>query len=63
MILESSDSCLLFKHQIIHRCFEETDSSLDTNMKDVAKGDVNKLSAHTRSLLYELNAEGETTMN
>jgi hypothetical protein len=36
---------------------------LDTYMKDVAKGDVSKLCAHTRSLLYELNAAGETTMD
>ncbi len=32
-------------------------------MKDVAKGDVGKLCAHTRSLLYELNAAGKTTMD
>ena len=32
-------------------------------MRDVAKGDVTKLCAHTRSLLYELNAAGETTMD
>jgi hypothetical protein len=31
-------------------------------MKDVAKGDVSKLCAHTRNLLYELNAAGESTM-
>jgi hypothetical protein len=36
---------------------------LDIYMKDVAKGDVLKLCAHTRSLLYELNAAGETTMD
>ncbi len=36
---------------------------LDTYMKDVAKGDVLKLCAHTRSLLYELNAASETTMD
>ena len=36
---------------------------LDAYMKDVAKGDVLKLCAHTRSLLYELNAAGETTMD
>lgn len=36
---------------------------LDTYMRDVAKGDVTKLCAHTRSLLYELNAAGETTMD
>ncbi len=34
---------------------------LDAYMKDVAKGDVLKLCAHARSLLYELNAAGETT--
>jgi hypothetical protein len=34
---------------------------LDTYMKDVARGDVTKLCVHTRSLLYELNAAGETT--
>jgi hypothetical protein len=32
-------------------------------MKEVAKGDVTKLCAHTRSLLYELNAAGEKTMD
>jgi hypothetical protein len=32
---------------------------IDTYMRVVAKGDINKLSAHTRSL-YELNAAGET---
>jgi hypothetical protein len=36
---------------------------LDTYMKDVAKGDVSKLCAHTRSLLYELNAAGEATLD
>jgi hypothetical protein len=36
---------------------------LDTYMKDVAKDDVSKLCAHTRSLLYELNAAGETNMD
>lgn len=35
---------------------------LDTCMKDVAEGDVSKLCAHTRNLLYELNAAGESTM-
>lgn len=34
---------------------------LDAYMKDVAKGDISNLCAHTRSLLYELNAAGETT--
>jgi len=34
---------------------------LDAYMRDVAKGDVTKLCNHTRSLLYELNAAGETT--
>jgi hypothetical protein len=34
---------------------------LDVYMKDVARGDVTKLCTHTRSLLYELNAAGETT--
>jgi hypothetical protein len=32
-------------------------------MKDVARGDVTKLCTHTRSLLYELNAAGETTQD
>jgi hypothetical protein len=36
---------------------------LDTYMRDVAKGDVSKLCAHTISLLYEVNAAGETTMD
>ncbi len=36
---------------------------LDTYMRDVAKGDATKLCAHTRSLLYELNAAEETTMD
>jgi hypothetical protein len=36
---------------------------LDTYLKDVAKGDVSKLCAHTRSLLYELNAAGKTNMD
>ncbi len=30
-------------------------------MKNVAKGDVTKLCEHTRELLFELNAAGETT--
>ncbi len=34
---------------------------LDTYMKNVAKGDVSYMCAHTSSLLYELNATGETT--
>ncbi len=34
---------------------------LDNYMKDVARGDITKLCTHTRSLLYELNAAGETT--
>jgi hypothetical protein len=34
---------------------------LDSYMKEVARGDVIKLCTHTRSLLYELNAAGETT--
>jgi len=34
---------------------------LGTYMKDVAKGDVSKLCSYARSLLYELNAAGETT--
>ncbi len=38
-------------------------AQLDAYMKDVAKGDVLKLCAHTRSSLYELNAAGETTMD
>ncbi len=29
-------------------------------MKDVAKGDITRLCSYTRSLLYELNAAGET---
>jgi hypothetical protein len=36
---------------------------LDVYMRDVAKGDVINLCAHTRSLLYELNAAGETTLD
>ncbi len=36
---------------------------LDTYMKDVAKGDVSKLCAHTRSLLCEHNAAGESTLD
>jgi hypothetical protein len=36
---------------------------LDNYMKDVAKGDVTILCTHTRSLLYELNAAGETTQD
>jgi hypothetical protein len=34
---------------------------LDNYMKDVARGDIAELCTHTRSLLYELNAAGETT--
>ncbi len=30
-------------------------------MRNVAKGDVSKLCEHTRELMYELNAAGETT--
>ncbi len=30
-------------------------------MKNIAKGDVMKLCEHTRELMYELNAAGETT--
>ena len=36
---------------------------LDVYMRDVAKGDVINLCAHTRSLLYELDAAGETTLD
>jgi hypothetical protein len=36
---------------------------LDVCMKDVAKGDISNLCVHTRSLVYELNAAGETTQN
>lgn len=36
---------------------------LDAYMRDVAKGDISNLCAHTRSLLYELNAAGETTQD
>jgi len=30
-------------------------------MKNIAKGDVTKLCQHTRELMFELNAAGETT--
>ncbi len=30
-------------------------------MRNIAKGDVSKLCEHTRELIYELNAAGETT--
>jgi len=30
-------------------------------MRNVAKGDVSRLCEHTRELIYELNAAGETT--
>jgi hypothetical protein len=36
---------------------------LDIYMKVVARGDVIKLCTHTRSLLYDLNAAGETTQD
>jgi hypothetical protein len=36
---------------------------LDVYMRDIAKGDVSNLCAHTRSLLHELNAAGETTQD
>jgi hypothetical protein len=32
-------------------------------LKTIAKGDVSKLCEHTRELMYELNAAGETTNN
>ncbi len=32
-------------------------------MKEVAKENISKLCSHTRSLLYELNAAGETTQD
>ena len=52
--LNTRSSTVVVRKQIAH---------LDMCMKDVAKGDVSKLCAHTRSLLYELNAVGETTMD
>jgi hypothetical protein len=36
-------------------------ATLNQNMRAVAKGDVSKLCEHTRELMYELNAAGETT--
>jgi hypothetical protein len=36
-------------------------ATLNYYMKNVAKGDVMKLCKHTRELMYELNAAGETT--
>jgi hypothetical protein len=36
-------------------------ATLNYYMKNVAKGDVTKLCEHTRELLFELNAAGETT--
>jgi hypothetical protein len=38
-------------------------AQLNYYMRHVAKGDVNKLCEHTRELMYELNAAGETTNN
>jgi len=36
-------------------------ATLNYYMKNIAKGDVMKLCEHTRELMYELNAAGETT--
>jgi len=36
-------------------------ATLNYYMRNVAKGDVTKLSEHTRELMFELNAAGETT--
>jgi hypothetical protein len=36
-------------------------ATLNYYMKNVAKGDVMKLCEHTRELMFELNAAGETT--
>jgi len=36
-------------------------ATLNYYMKNIAKGDVMKLCKHTRELMYELNAAGETT--
>ncbi len=36
-------------------------ATLNHYMRNVAKGDVTKLCEHTRELMFELNAAGETT--
>jgi hypothetical protein len=36
-------------------------ATLNHYMRNVAKGDVTKLCEHTRELIFELNAAGETT--
>jgi hypothetical protein len=64
MLSKAIDCCISLKHNRststeVRRQMEI--SYLDTYMNGVAKGDIMKLCSHTRCLLSELNAGGETT--
>jgi hypothetical protein len=69
--LEQVEDGVCFLKKIIDNHHSNTRSStkqirkqlaiLNHYMRSVAKGDVSKLCEHTRELMYELNAAGETT--
>jgi hypothetical protein len=69
--LEQVEDGVCFLKTIIDKYHSNTRSStkqirkqlatLNHYMRSVAKGDVSKLCEHTRELMYELNAAGETT--
>jgi MinD-like ATPase involved in chromosome partitioning or flagellar assembly len=68
---EAVEDGVCFLKSIIDNYYSNTRSStkqirkqlaqLNYYMRNVAKGDVSKLCEHTRELIYELNAAGETT--
>jgi hypothetical protein len=68
---EGVEDGVCFLKSIIDNYYSNTRSStkqirkqlaqLNYYMRNVAKGDVSKLCEHTRELIYELNAAGETT--
>jgi hypothetical protein len=68
---EAVEDGVCFLKTIIDNYYSNTRSStkqirkqlahLNHYMRNVAKGDISKLCEHTRELIYELNAAGETT--
>jgi hypothetical protein len=68
---EAVEDGVCFLKSIIDNYYSNTRSStkqirkqlaqLNYYMRNVAKGDISKLCEHTRELIYELNAAGETT--
>jgi hypothetical protein len=49
------------KHKIFNKANQEAISSAELLHEKCSKGDVLRLCEHTRELMYELNAAGETT--